>query len=179
MLHITESLAREAYRKNIKAGQSFGIPFEILNKDRSSESLPVIDFGAIAGIVYDPSSIRIRACRAIPVLAEETACNEVKFVYDTRVRAFIKEGNRITGVKTNRGKFKAGNVLIAAGVWSLDLLNDMSVNPPVRPLVECRFTRGVIPETPLLIFSDIGFYIREEKGGLLIGGGDHCNQKTG
>ena len=59
----------------------------------------------------------------------------------------------------------------------------MSVNPPVRPLVECRFTRGVIPEIPpqipLLIFSDIGFYIREEKGGLLIGGGDHCNQKTG
>ena len=47
---------------------------------------------------------------------------------------------------------------------------------PAKPVAEIRYTTkplpGILPNMPLLIFSDYGFYIREERGGLLIGGGD-------
>jgi sarcosine oxidase, subunit beta len=136
----------------------------------------VINFSTTKGIVYDPSSVRVRAADTIPFLAREADANGVRFIFNTHVQSFIKSGSRVTGVKTSQGDFQAGNILITAGAWSLGLLDTVGAKPPVRPLIEARYTTQPIPEIPsslpLLIFSDIGFYIREERGGLLIGGGD-------
>jgi sarcosine oxidase, subunit beta len=164
----------------IAIGRALDIPFEVLDKKRAAELLPLINFSATTGIVYDPTSVRVRAADTIPFLARDTAARGVRFVFDTHVESFLRSGSRVTGVKTPKGDFEADNILITAGAWSLGLLNHVGVKPPVLPRIEARYTTKPIPgvpsNLPLLIFSDIGFYIREERGGLLIGGGDNPNE---
>jgi sarcosine oxidase subunit beta len=164
----------------IAHGRALDIPFEILDRKRAAELLPLINFSATTGIVYDPTSIRVRAADTIPFLAQDAKTKGVRFLFDTHVQSFLRSGSRVTGVTTSKGDFEADNVLITAGAWSLGFLDKVGVKPPVRPLIEARYTTQPMPEIPsnlpLLIFSDVGFYIREERGGLLIGGGESKNE---
>jgi sarcosine oxidase subunit beta len=173
---FTDAASWQSAQARIAKGLALGIPFQILDKRAAAELLPVINFSTTQGIVYDPTSVRVRAADTIPFLAREADANGVRFIFNTRVHAFLKSGSRVTGVKTSQGDFQAGNILITAGAWSLGLLDTVGAKPPVLPLIEARFTTQPIPEIPsnlpLLIFSNIRFYIREERGGLLIGGGD-------
>jgi sarcosine oxidase, subunit beta len=177
---FTDSKGWQDAQVRITDGRSLGIPFEVLDKERSAELLPLIRFDAVAGIVHDPTSIRVRAADTIPFLAREAAAKGANFVFNTRVMSLTHIGSRMTGVKTSQGDFYADNVLITAGAWSLPLLRMAGAYPPVNPLIEARYTTKPMPEVPpnlpLLIFSDIGFYIREEHGGLLIGGGDSTSE---
>ena len=173
---FTDAVVWQDAQKRIAEGLALGIPFQILDNRSAAELLPVINSSATKGIVYDPTSVRVRAADTIPFLAREADANGVRFIFNTHVQSFIKSGSRVTGVKTSQGDFQAGNILITAGAWSLGLLDTVGAKPPVQPLIEARYTTQPIPEIPsnlpLLIFSGIGFYIREERGGLLIGGGD-------
>jgi glycine/D-amino acid oxidase-like deaminating enzyme len=68
-------------------------------------------------------------------------------------------------------------VIVAAGAWSRPLLAKLGADCPSRPFNETRYVTGPLPglkpDMPLLIFTDHhDHYIREERGGLLIGGGD-------
>lgn len=163
----------------ISRGINLGVPLETLTKERAAKVLPLINFDQIAGAVFDATSVRVRASDTIPFLAQQVKEKGVEFIFNTRVESFIHSGSRVIGVKTAKGNFEAGNILITAGAWSLGLLNKEGVKPPVRPLITARFTTKPIPEVPsnfpMLIWSDIGFYIREEYGGLLIGGGENQN----
>ena len=52
---------------------------------------------------------------------------------DTRVTGFLREGERITGVRTTRGDFSADAVVIAAGPWSAQVAELAGVEVPVAP----------------------------------------------
>lgn len=161
----------------IADARRLGTRLENLDSQRASDLLPLVHFAATKGIVFDPDAIRIRASSAIPTLAEELADKGVHFQYDTQVTGFEWSNGHIHGVKSSKGTFHSQKVVIAAGAWSRSLLTELHVACPTEPIVQSRFvTRplpGVDSTMPMLIFSDChGFYIREEFGGLLIGGSD-------
>ncbi|MCT1606898.1 FAD-binding oxidoreductase [Nesterenkonia massiliensis] len=52
---------------------------------------------------------------------------------DTEVTGFRSQGERITGVTTNRGEFQADVVINAAGPWSGQLASLAGVSVPVEP----------------------------------------------
>lgn len=172
----TKQDAWEKAQERIAKGRKLGIPFEVLSEARCRELLPIIRYDKIAGVAYDPTSIRVRAADMIPAIAEECRRRGVKFRFNTKAEAIVEDQGRVKGVKTNKGFVAAETVVIAAGAWSLQFLKEQGINLPVTPLIESRYTTQALPEVPamlpLMIFSDIGFYIREEMGGLLIGGAD-------
>ncbi len=164
-------------QSRIAAARSLGTRLEILDSQRANERLPLLNSAATQGIAFDPDAIRIRASAAIPALAEELANEGVDFQYGVQVTGFEATNGRIHGVKTSKGTLHSHNVVIAAGAWSRSLLTDLKVACPTEPMVQSRFVtrplRGVDATMPMLIFPDChGFYIREEFGGLLIGGSD-------
>ena len=176
---FTSAEGWQGAKTRIADSLALDIPFEVLDKKRAAELLPLINFDAVTGIVYDPTAVRVRASDTIPFLARQAEMKGAKFNFSTHVDSFIRSGSRVTGVKTSRGVFQADHVLITAGAWSLRFLDMVNVKPPATPLIETRYTTKPIHEVPsslpMLIFSDYGFYIREEQGGLLIGGGDSQN----
>jgi glycine/D-amino acid oxidase-like deaminating enzyme len=89
----------------------------------------------------------------------------------------LREGDQIIGVQTDKGEVRCPKVIVTAGAWSRPLLEKLGVECPSTPKNETRYVTkplpGLPPGMPLLIFPDHrGHYIREERGGLLIGGGD-------
>ena len=102
----------------------------------------------VAGGIHSPQEAQaepravLRALRA----AFEHAGGEL--ACDLEVEALELDGERVTGVRTARGRLAAGQVVIAAGPWS-PALAPRKPGPPVRPvkgqILELR-TRGGMPE---------------------------------
>jgi len=94
-----------------------------------------------------------------------------------RVTDFLRDGDKVVGVRIPDGEIRSKKVIVTAGAWSRPLLAQLGVKCPSAPFNETRYVSkplpGLSPGMPLLIFADHrGHYIREEQGGLLIGGGD-------
>ena len=164
----------DAWRKvqpRIEEARNLGTRLEILTAKRAAEVLPQIKFEQVAGIAFDPDSVRVRASDMIPALARQAETNGVYFEYNIPVLDLAPGG-----VRTARGDYSAKSVIVTAGAWTRPLLERAGKRCPANPLAEIRYTTKPIaeikPNLPLLIFSDYGFYIREERGGLLVGGGD-------
>ena len=80
-------------------------------------------------------------------------------------------------VEVNGDVVTGGVVFIAAGAWTRGLLKHSGLDLPVVPLSQTRFTTSRMPgirsEMPLiLVKTRPAYYIREENGGLLIGGNE-------
>lgn len=73
-------------------------------------------YAATGGIV-DPFAL----CYAA---AENAVANGVELRLETEVQGFIREGDAIVGVETNRGPFRSRWVVIAAGLWVDDLMHE-------------------------------------------------------
>ena len=97
--------------------------------------------------------------------------------FNSRVLEILRDGNRVTGVRVADGEIRSPKVIVTAGAWSRPLLAKIGIDCPAKPLNETRYVTkplsGLNLGMPMLIFADHrGHYIREEQGGLLIGGGD-------
>jgi glycerol-3-phosphate dehydrogenase len=77
-------------------------------------------YAATGGIV-DPFGLCIGA-------AECAVLNGVDIALETEVTGFLREGERIIGVDTNRGPFHSRWVVIAAGLWADELLHAAGLN---------------------------------------------------
>lgn len=155
----------------IKQARQMGTRLEMLTEKRCKAILPQIEFSQVAGIAYDPDSVRVRASDMIPALAQLGAREGVQFSYGEPVLELVSGG-----VRTANRSYFAKSVIVTAGAWSRPLLEKAGRHCPARPEAEIRYTTRSLPgiraDMPLLIFVDDGFYIREERSGLLIGGGD-------
>ena len=163
--------------ERVRAGRKLGTTIEVLSKERSEEIAPFLQFDQVAGIAFDPDAVRVRAGDAIRALAHELAGGGVKFEFDTQVSGFLREGDKIAGVRAWDQNFYSERVFVTAGAWSRPLLGTLGAACPSTPFNETRYVtkplEGLPPGMLLLIFADRhGHYIREERGGLLIGGGD-------
>lgn len=70
------------------------------------------------GALFLPSAGVLSPYKATVALAESAIMNGVRLMLDTCVIGMELEGGRIARVKTNRGTFRAGAVVNAAGNWA-------------------------------------------------------------
>lgn len=175
-IHVTRK-GWKAVQPKIDKARELGTKLEILTPERAKELMPFLEFDQLSGIVFDPDAVKLRAGDGIRVLAKELSADGVKFEYNTLVTEFLVDGSRVVGVRAGDREFRTSKVIVTAGAWSRPLLAKLGADCPSKPFNETRYVTaplpGLKPDMPLLIFSDHhGHYIREERGGLLIGGGD-------
>ncbi len=161
----------------IATASAYGTPLEVLTSHRAQTILPQVAFDTTVGIIFDSRSLRLRAADAIPALAAQVEQRGGEIRYDVKVDGFALEGGRVSGVRTTEDVVAGECVVVAAGAWSRPLLAPL-VCLPGEPTIVARYTTrplpGVDEHLPMLMFSDSvhRFFIREERGGLLIGGAD-------
>ena len=171
------------WQEGIQRTRQYGQEAEILSKRRAAEVVPYIEYDATRGIVFIPGGVRVRAEDAHTALSREMQGPGFEVRWNTPVTGFVRDGDRIGGGAPPAGEFRADDVVVAVGAWSHQLLKQIDVHCPAVPAVETRFVTpplpGVTPDMPMLIFRDWQrFYIREERGGLLLGGGDHLPDES-
>ncbi len=170
---LTTEESVEIHRRLSAYQNSLGVPTRILERDEVRGVVP-IELNDVLAALYDPVagkasplkflwSVR-RVLRGLGVAIHEyTPVTDVR-VSGGRARSIVVGGGREVEV--------SGYVVVAAGVWSRDILGRVGVEVPVRKdphhlLVTEKYARFI---KPLTIHKASGSYIiQHESGSLLIG----------
>ena len=67
------------------------------------------------------------------VLAKAAKQNGAQIIEKCPVKKILKKDNKIVGVETNKGKIECEYVVLATGMWSRQIAQDMNVSIPLYP----------------------------------------------
>lgn len=171
-LLTTEELVE--FHKRLSAYQnSLGVPTRMLDKDEVRELVP-IELNDVLAALYDPMagkasplkflwSVRRKLRELGVAIHEYTSVTDVR-VSGSRARSIVV--NKTKEIRVNR------HVVVAAGVWSKDLLEKLGVKIPLKKdphhlLVTEKYAQFL---KPLVIHKETGSYVvQHETGSLLVG----------
>jgi glycine oxidase len=88
---------------------------------------------AVRGALYLPDDHQVQNARMVRALAVAGSRQGVAHLEGSPVTAFLRDGHRVTGVRTLSEAYHAGKVIIAAGAWSGTLSALLGRDIPVRP----------------------------------------------
>jgi glycine oxidase len=128
----------------------------------------------VAGGLYIPKDGNVSASKLTQALGSASIMLGAEISEYTDVYDFMKERNKITGVKTSKGDYYADETIVAGGAWSPFLMERLEMKFRSFPVKgECFSVKvpGKIVERT--IFTE-GCYIVPKVGGrLLIGATEH------
>ncbi|MGH8277376.1 MAG: NAD(P)/FAD-dependent oxidoreductase, partial [Steroidobacteraceae bacterium] len=113
----TVAFMSELERRAERASDS-GIEARILNPAEAAACAhDLIDPARCVGAVLYPDDGTARADVITAALRNRAARSEVRFRFDTAVEAIDLQGDRVTGVRTSVGTFRADDIVVACGIW--------------------------------------------------------------
>ena len=115
-----------------KAQAEYGIDVERVDIPRLREFEPNISPDAL-GAAWYPDDCQVQPMLVAGHLLKLARAAGAKVITNTLVTGFVRNGETITGVNTDRGRFHAPAVVNAAGSWSEDVAALAGVNVPVKP----------------------------------------------
>ncbi|MGM7666438.1 sarcosine oxidase subunit beta family protein [Microbacterium sp. A93] len=169
---------RESKRR-VNANVLNGVDAEWLDPQQVKELCPIINTGddiryPVMGATYQPRAGIAKHDHVAWAFARK--CDEmgVDIIQNCEVTGFVKDGNRVVGVETSRGRINAGKVALAAAGHS-SVLADLAgfrlpiQSHPLQALVSELFE----PVHPTVVMSNhIHVYVSQaHKGELVMGAG--------
>lgn len=122
--------------------------------------------GEWAGGIHTPSDGYAEPTLASSAIANAAIARGVTIVENCAVRTLIRNGARVTGVVTERGRIDCDHVLLAAGLWSRRFLGNIGIMLPTLPLVchAIRAETGAAPTGIAIGAPDFSFRQRLDGG---------------
>jgi glycine cleavage system T protein len=174
-LHLASSPYRlEALARQAGWAKSFGLPVEIVSASEALERFPLLDVSNVLGAQFVPTDGHLDPTGLTMAFAEGAKRGGARIRTGVRVVEIPVRDGRVTGVVTDQGRIEAEVVVNAAGIWANELGRLAGVEIPVVPMEhQYLITRpidGVTSSFPTLRDPDNLVYVREEVGGLVVGG---------
>jgi len=158
-------------RRQAAMAKVFGVEAHLVSADEIADRWPMIETGDLLGGISLPGDGRVLPGACTVELAKRSG---VPVFEDTPVTEILREGDRITGVQTDRGEVKADWVVLTGGMWSRQLGLGIDVNIPLYPCehhyVVTAPVEGVTRDFPCLRDPEAGTYARSlDEGGMKLG----------
>ncbi|MEU1664054.1 FAD-dependent oxidoreductase [Streptomyces sparsogenes] len=99
----------------------------------------------LAGGAYYPQDAQVQPMLVVAHLLRMARLAGARVRTDTEVTGFLRVGERITGVRTGRGRLSAPAVLNAAGTWAGAVAELAGVRVPVLPRRGCVLVTQPLP----------------------------------
>jgi sarcosine dehydrogenase len=162
------------FRRIHAAARAQGVACEIISPQEAGAKYPVMRTDDLLGALWLPDDAKVNPADVTQALAKGARQNGARIVEQTRVTAIHQRNGRATGVATTRGDIKAEVVINCAGQWAKAVGRLAGVTVPLHSaehmyIVTGRI-EGVHPDLPVLRDPDGYIYVKEEVGGLLMGG---------
>jgi D-amino-acid dehydrogenase len=109
-----------------------GLDAETLDAGAARKLAPALT-GPIAGAVVYSSEGHCDPRRYVAAVAEAARESGVEILGETEVRSLRTCGRRVTGIETRDGALDAGEVVVAAGAWSAQLVRSLGLRIPIAP----------------------------------------------
>ena len=155
------------------AAQLFDVNVESVNKQRIKELYPVINDDDILGGVYMPEDGQADPIGVTNVLAKAAKMEGAQIFEKTPVEKILVKDKKIIGVQTKFGKIDCEYVVIATGMWSRQIGEDIGVSIPLYPNEHFYIITEPLDKLPknLPVLRDYNscLYLKEDAGKMLVG----------
>ena len=156
------------------AAEAFDLECEILTPAQALERVPILETGDLQGAIWLPRDGTANPTDVTQSLARGARQLGARIFERTRVIGMTMSGGSVTGVRTDQGDIEAGIVVNCAGQWAKAVGAMAGVNVPLHSAehfyVVTDQIEGVDRMMPILRDPDGYTYMKEEVGGLVVGG---------
>jgi len=153
--------------------QLSNVDVEVLDQKRIKELYPVIKNDDLVGGVYMPNDGQADPVGVTNVLAKAARIEGVQIFEKTPVKKILVKNKRICGVETNQGKIDCEYVVLATGMWSRQIGEDIGVSVPLYPnehfYVITEPMKDLPRDLPVLRDYNACLYLKEDAGKMLVG----------
>ncbi|MBI2972557.1 MAG: FAD-dependent oxidoreductase [Armatimonadetes bacterium] len=169
----SSALRMEEIRRMVAQAKAFGLDVELLTPREALELCPIIGDRDLVGGAYIPTDGRIDPSGLAYALAHGARSRGCEIHTQTAVTGIDVRNGRVHAVTTSGGVIRTPVVVCASGVWSWHVGRMIGVAVPIVPIEHHYMMTvpfGVSRNLPIFRDPDLRVYVREEVGGLLVGG---------
>ncbi len=153
--------------------QLYDVNVEVLNINQIKNIYPIINDQDILGGIYMPGDGQADPIGVTNLLAKAARNEGVKIFQNSPVQKIISKNGRVNGVKVNGKIIECEYIVLATGMWSRQIGEDMGVSIPLYPAehfyVITEPLNDLPKNIPVLRDFDDSLYLKEDAGKMLIG----------
>ena len=165
-------------RRTAATAEAYQLECELISPQRARELYPIMRVDDLAGAIWLPGDGRANPTDLTAALARGARDKGVTIRERTRVTGILTDGTTggraVAGVRTDHGDVEAEVVVNCAGQWAKQVGALGGVTVPLHSAehfyVVTEQVDGVHRDFPILRDPDGYTYIKEEVGGLVVGG---------
>jgi glycine cleavage system T protein len=173
------SVARTAERMHelkrlASMARCFGVEVEVVTPAEAGRRWPLMRTDDLVGALWLPRDGRTNPTDTTLALAKGARQGGATILENAAVTGIHVEKGRVAGVSTSQGEIACEVVVNCAGMWAREVGRMAGVTVPLHAsehfYIVTEPMEGVTPDLPVLRDTDGYIYVREEVGGLLMGG---------
>lgn len=146
-----------------------GLSATWLDAGEARELEPALSPDLVAGL-YLPEDAQVNPPRLVQALALAARSRGARIEEATSVTGFLTEGERVTGVRTSSGVLSAGAVVLAGGVGSSSLMQQLGTSLPIHPVKgEILAVRPASALVKANVWGDGCYLVPKRDGRVIIG----------
>ena len=153
--------------------QLHNVNVEVLNTEEIKKIYPIINKEGIYGGIFMPGDGQADPVGVTNLLAKAAKNVGVQIFQNTPVKKILVKNGRVHGVKVNDQIIDCEYVVLATGMWSRQIGEDIGVSIPLYPAEHFYVITEAIDDLPknipVLRDFDDSLYLKEDAGKMLIG----------
>ncbi len=173
---ITVASSKERMQELLRqatTAQLSNVEVEVLNKERVKELYPVVNNEDLIGGVYMPKDGQADPVGVTNVLAKAAKMLGVQIFEKLPVKKILVKNKQIRGVETTQGRIDCEYVVLASGMWSRQIGEDIGASVPLYPnehfYVITEPMKDLPKDLPVLRDYNACLYLKEDAGKMLVG----------
>ncbi|MGE0211143.1 MAG: NAD(P)/FAD-dependent oxidoreductase [Parvibaculaceae bacterium] len=132
-----------------------GLAMEIVDGKTAQELCPILP-DSVPGATFCTEDSQIFTAKFVAALGEGARRHGATIHEGVEVTALQRSGARVTGVRTSKGDFAAGTVVLATGSWGPELAAALGLNLPIRPMrLQAVATKPLPPLFDRLLYGPL------------------------
>ncbi len=173
-LSIATSEGRwQELKRQATTAQLYDVDVKVLNIDEIQNIYPIINKKDIIGGIFMPGDGQADPIGVTNLLAKAAKKEGVKIFEKSPVEKILKKKGSVTGVIVNGQTIDCEYIVLATGMWSRQIGEDIGVSVPLYPAEHFYvITEGIkdLPKNiPVLRDFNDSLYLKEDAGKMLIG----------
>ena len=160
-------------KRQATTAQLYDVNVEVLNLEQIKKIYPIINEKNIIGGIFMPGDGQADPVGVTNLLAKAARKEGVKIFEKSPVSKILKKNGKVAGVIVNGKNIECEYIVLAAGMWSRQIGQEIGVSIPLYPAEHFYvITEGIkeLPKTiPVLRDFDDRLYLKEDAGKMLIG----------
>ena len=163
----------EELKRQATTAQLFDVNVEVSNIEQIKKIYPIINDENILGGIFMPGDGQADPIGVTNLLAKAAKKEGAQIFEKSPVEKIIKKDGRVAGVIVNGKTIECEYIVLATGMWSRQIGEDMGLSIPLYPAEHFYvITEGIneLPkDIPVLRDFDDSLYLKEDAGKMLIG----------